>query len=83
MYILFVSRSLRIYKNNPVLAKTSAAKAELEALGVERITVAPVGLDTSVLKQDFRSVDRDALRREHGYAPEDVERCNWARLSPE
>lgn len=50
---------------------------------MERITVAPVGLDTSVLKQDFRSVDRDALRREHGYAPEDVVLCNVSRLSPE
>ena len=83
MNILFETGTLRIYKNNPVLAKTSAAKAELEALGVERITVAPVGLDTSVLKQDFRSVDRDALRREHGYAPEDVVLCNVSRLSPE
>ena len=83
MNALFAAGTLRIYRKNPVLAKTSAAKAELEALGVRDITVAPVGLDTAVLKQDFRTVDRDALRREHGYAPEDVVLCNVSRLSPE
>lgn len=83
MNALFAMGTLRIYRHTPVLAKTTAAKAELEALGVKEITVAPVGLDTAVLRADFRRVDREALRRQHGYAPEDVVLCNVSRLSPE
>lgn len=83
MNALFAAGTLRIYLHNPVLAKTSSAKAELEALGVRDITVAPVGLDTAVLHKDFRTADRLALRQKYGFAPDDVVLCNVSRLSPE
>lgn len=83
MNALFALGTLRVYQRTPVLAKTSSARAELEELGVRRITVAPVGLDTAVLHHDFRSADRNALRAARGFAPEDVILCNVSRLSAE
>ena len=45
--------------------------------------MAPVGLDTAVLKEDFKSWDRDGLRRDYGFAPDDVILCDVARLEAE
>lgn len=83
MDLLFSMGTLRIYKKNPVLAKTEAAREELFSLGVRDVTVVPVGLDTAVLKKDFRSYDRAKLRKKHGLLPDDVVICNVSRLSPE
>ena len=78
----FACTTLRLYKKIPILAKTEAAKKELEALGVDgsHISLAPVGLDTGVLKKDFLEADRAALRRELGFEEDDVILCNVARL---
>ena len=79
---IFACTTLPLYRKIPVLAKTDAAKGELEQLGVpsENITVSPVGIDASVLKKDFLSCDRAALRREFGFASDDVILLNVARL---
>ena len=79
----FALSTLRIYKNNPVIAKTQGAKEELERLGVTDIRVAPVGLDTVVLKHDFREQDRDAIRAEYGFTPKDVIILDIARMEIE
>ena len=78
----FACTTLRLYKKIPILAKTEAAKKELEALGVDGslISLAPVGLDTGVLKKDFLEADRNELRRELGFEEDDVILCNVARL---
>ena len=78
----FACTTLQLYKRIPILAKTEAAKKELEALGVDGslISLAPVGLDTGVLKKDFLEADRAALRRELGFEEDDVILCNVARL---
>lgn len=83
MNTLFALGTLNIYQNNPVIAKTSAAKEELLALGVRDVTIAHVGLDTAVLKQDFQACDRKLLRCRHGLSEHDVVICNVSRLSPE
>ena len=82
MNFLFAHSTLPLYRKMPVLAKTDAAKKELEALHVpsENITVSPVGIDASVLKKDFLSADRAALRRAYGFASDDVILLNVARL---
>lgn len=82
---LFSGGTLKIYKNDPVLAKTEAARQELLSLGVppSNITITPVGLDTSVLKRDFLQYDRGGLKRKYGFAPDDVVICTVARLQPE
>lgn len=83
MNLLFALGTLKIYKTHPVLAKTGAAKEELQKLGVHNVTIAPVGLDEAVLKRDFRKYDRNVIRKKHGFAPDDVIICNVSRLSPE
>ncbi|HJC24895.1 MAG TPA: glycosyltransferase [Candidatus Eisenbergiella merdavium] len=79
----FAAGTLKIYKKNPVIAKTEGAKRELEALGVKDIRIAPVGLDTDVLKKDFKRYDRDRLRAEYGFERDDVLLCNVSRMDPE
>ena len=83
MNTLFALGTLRIYQKRPVVAKTETAKRELEALGAGRVTVAPVGLDTAVLQQDFRDCDRMKLRKKHGLSETDTVILNVSRLTPE
>lgn len=82
MNFVFAHTTLPLYRKMPVLAKTEAAKKELENLRVppENIRVSPVGIDASVLKKDFQNYDRAALRREFGFEADDVILCNVARL---
>ena len=81
MNALFAAGTLRIYKKNPVLAKTSAAKEELRQLGVPHAVIAPVGLDNAVLKKNIPADEKMRLRKEHGFEADDVILCNVSRLS--
>ena len=81
MNALFAAGTLRIYKKNPVLAKTSAAKEELRQLGVPHAVIAPVGLDNAVLKKNITADEKMRLRKEHGFEADDVILCNVSRLS--
>ena len=81
MNALFAAGTLRIYKKNPVLAKTSAAKEELRQLGVPHAVIAQVGLDTAVLKKNIPADEKMRLRKEHGFEADDVILCNVSRLS--
>lgn len=81
MNALFAAGTLRIYKKNPVLAKTSAAKEELRQLGVPHAVIAPVGLDIAVLKKNIPADEKMRLRKEHGFEADDVILCNVSRLS--
>lgn len=73
----------RIYKKIPVLVKTESVKEEMVAQKVTNCTVAPVGLDDSVLKTDYRSSDRRALRKKYGYQDSDVIISFVGRMKPE
>ena len=79
----FAHSTLKHYRNRPVLAKTPTVIRELQALGVKRCRLAPVGLDPVELKVDFRSEDRQALRAEYGYADDDTVVSFVGRLEPE
>lgn len=72
MDLLYAAGTRRIYRRIPVLAKTEAVREELRAQGAAECAVAPVGLDESELKADYRSFDRRALRRKYGYGDGDV-----------
>lgn len=80
---MFASGTLKIYQKNPVIAKVGKVKSQLEELGVPEVMVAPVGLDFAVLKQDYQAYDRNALRAEFGYRPEEMVICTVGRLGPE
>ena len=66
---LLLRRNLSVYRKTPAYAKTPAAAAELQSLGVPCAGVLPVGLDTAVIpmipgeKKDIRAeleLDPDA-----------------------
>ena len=83
MDTLFHLGTLRLYKKLPTLAKTTAAEAEIRALGAKDVTVAYVGLDAAELKKDFDRADRAALKQSWGFEPDDAVICNVSRLDPE
>ena len=70
-------------KKIPVLVKTESAALELNNLGITSTILAPVGLDMDSMHSTFRDEDRDAIREELGYSPEDVVILNVARMDPE
>lgn len=80
MNVLSGLGTLRLYRRMPVLAKTEAARKELEKLGARDITIAPVGLNPHVLKQDHKKYSRSELRKEYGFGADDVVLCSVARL---
>ena len=80
MNVLSGLGTLRLYRRMPVLAKTEAAKKELEELGASDITIAPVGLNPHALRQDHKKYSKAELRREYGFAADDVLLCSVARL---
>ena len=65
------SRNLRVYKACTCLVKTPKVAEELAKKGVVQTTVTPVGLDLSLLKQDFESVSKEALKQKYGFSAED------------
>lgn len=83
MDFCFHMGSLRIYRKIPVLAKTDTVKSELNCLRVTDCTVAPVGLDVSRLKMDYRNVDQASLKAKYGFQPQDKIICFVARLKAE
>lgn len=83
MNTLFHLGTLRWFRRGPALSKIEEVRQELLQLGVRDVTVAPVGLDFSVMKADFRNYDRAALRREFGLQPDDLVLCTVGRIGPE
>lgn len=63
---LFI-RNLRVYKKCHCLVKTPSVESRLMKLGVGLISVAPVGLDLSLLKQDYDKFPIDILKQKYGY----------------
>lgn len=70
MDLLFF-RNLAVYKKLHCAVKTPAVQKDLEKLGVGAVTVTPVGLDLSLLKQDYMDTDISGLKQKYGYAPKD------------
>lgn len=80
---LYSMGTRRAYRKQLVLAKSEGAKQELAAAGIANVQVAHVGLDFAVLKQDFKQYSKTELRKQYGYAPDDVIVLNVARFHPE
>lgn len=83
MNTLFHLGTLRWFRRGPAISKIEEVRQELLQLGVKDVKVAPVGLDFSVMKSDFATYDRAALRREFGLLPEDMVICTVGRMGPE
>ncbi len=83
MDALFAVGTLRAYRKKPVIAKSEPVREELTVLGVKDCTVAPVGLDESVLKLDYASYDRKKIRSELGYSDNETVVSFIGRMKPE
>ncbi len=68
---LLFKRNLSIYKSSLCLAKTGALKNRLGQLGVGHVTVAPVGLDLSLVKEDHIKYDITKIKTRYGYRKDD------------
>lgn len=68
---LLSGRNVAVYKKLHCAVKTPAVQKDLEKLGVGAVTVTPVGLDLSLLKQDYMDTDISGLKQKYGYTPEE------------
>lgn len=64
-------RNLSVYRKSHCFVKTPTVKAKLEKRGVKKISVIPVGLDLSLLKQDYENYDPTELKKKFGYTADD------------
>jgi 1,2-diacylglycerol 3-alpha-glucosyltransferase len=63
-------RNIRIYKRCRCLVKTPKVKEDLGRLGVQNTTLAPVGVDLSLLRNDYKEYDTQLLKEKYGYSQE-------------
>lgn len=60
------------YKKYPTVVKTPALAKQLQKLGAgDNVKIIPVGLDESILKQDYASCNVDELKGKWGYQTQD------------
>ena len=60
------------YKRYPTVVKTPALAEQLRALGAgNNVRIIPVGLDESILKQDYAEYDTNKIKEKWGYQPQD------------
>lgn len=67
---LLFSRNARVYKKCKCFVKTPGVGAALEKFGIHSV-IAPVGIDTSLLKEGYAKADVNALKTKWGFSAED------------
>lgn len=70
--ILFRLGTKRLYRKLPVVAKTRGVAGELSAIGAGHVPVAPVGIDFHSMYENWRAENRDQIRKDFGYEPDDI-----------
>lgn len=60
-------RNLMIYRNCICLAKTPEVVNQLFKRDVKNVILAPVGLDLSIVKTDFKNHSKDELKKKYGF----------------
>ncbi len=76
-------RNIKVYKKCRCLAKSPAIGLKLEQQGIKQVTIAPVGLDLSILHDDYERCDSAALKRKYGYQQDDRVLLFIGRLTAE
>ena len=76
-------RNLQVYRRCHCFAKTPTVAGRLKDLGVADVTVAPVGLDFSLLKADYQSCAAEELKQKYGYGPDEKVLLFIGRLTEE
>ena len=67
----FFSRNVSVYKKCVCFVKTPDVEAALAKKGIQNTVVTPVGIDVSLLHEEYKKADLDALKVKWGFAPED------------
>lgn len=60
-------RNVKVYKKCRCLVKSPEIGLKLEGQGVKKITIAPVGLDLSILHDGYEQADPVELKKKYGY----------------
>ena len=60
-------RNLKVYRKSHCFVKTPTVEKKLRGMGVDKISVMPVGLDLSLLHQDYELADKIALKGKYGF----------------
>ncbi len=68
---LIFNRNINVYKRCNCKVKTPKVGSKLMNYGVKNIAVAPVGLDMSLLKNNYKDTDKNFLKNKWGYKEED------------
>lgn len=63
--------NVKYYKKHPTIVKGPQLKTYLEKQGGRSIYMVPVGLDKTLLQQEYKQYDTDILRQKWAYAPQD------------
>lgn len=63
--------NVKYYKKYPTIVKGPELKAYLEEQGGKSIHMVPVGLDKTLLQQEYKKYDTDILRQKWEYTPQD------------
>ena len=64
-------KNLKAYRECTCFVKTPTMQKALQAKGVKNTVVTPVGLDATLLRQDYADADVKELKRKYGYQEKD------------
>ena len=76
-------RNVKVYRKCRCLVKSPAIGLKLKRLGVCQLTIAPVGLDVSLLHDEYEKCDPIELKKKYGYRDEDKVLLFIGRLTEE
>ena len=65
-----VCNNIKYYKVLPTIVKTPALADELKTMGAKNIYTVPVGLDKTLLKEDYINYDFNKLKENYGFSKE-------------
>ena len=68
---LLSHRNIRAYRGCCCMAKTIEVEKQLKAKGVTDTLLTPVGLDISLVYEDYGQADVASLKKKYGYQPDD------------
>ena len=63
--------NIKYYKRIPTIVKGPQLEADLRRRGASQVYVVPVGLDQTMLKQNYAQYDSAGLRKQWGYQAQD------------
>lgn len=67
----FFCNNMKHYKKIPTVVKTPALAEELKAQGAKNIYIVPVGLDKTLLKEDYLDYNVESLLEKYGFGKSD------------